>query len=51
MEREAEAGGRLGSLDSYEIEGGDTKGEILQNLAEFQFSCVSYAVMFVQRNT
>ena len=34
-------GGKLGELDSYEIEGGETKGEILQNLAEFQFSCVS----------
>ena len=40
MEREAEAGGRLGDLDSYEIEGGDTKSEVLQNLTEFQFSCV-----------
>lgn len=43
MEREAESGGKLGDLDSYEIEGGETKGEILQNLAEFQFSCVSLA--------
>ena len=43
MEREAESGGKLGDLDSYEIEGGETKGEILQNLAEFQFSCVSVA--------
>ena len=42
MERESEAGGRLGDLDSYEIEGGETKAEILQNLAEFQFSCVGY---------
>lgn len=42
VEREAEAGGKLGNLDSYEIEGGDTKGEILQNLAEFQFSCVLF---------
>lgn len=41
MEREAESGGKLGELDSYEIEGGETKSEILQNLAEFQFSCVS----------
>ncbi|KAK3198764.1 hypothetical protein Dsin_022179 [Dipteronia sinensis] len=39
--RESEFGGKLGDLDSYEIEGGDTKGEILQNLTEFQFSCVS----------
>ncbi|KAM1036149.1 hypothetical protein ACFX13_039937 [Malus domestica] len=41
VERESEAGGKLGDLDSYEIEGGETKSEILQNLAEFQFSCVS----------
>ncbi|XP_040950529.1 probable starch synthase 4, chloroplastic/amyloplastic isoform X3 [Gossypium hirsutum] len=33
VERESESGGKL---DSYEVEG----GEILQNLAEFQFSCV-----------
>ncbi|KAF2312859.1 hypothetical protein GH714_040912 [Hevea brasiliensis] len=42
VEREAESGGKLGDLDSYEIEGGETKGEILQNLAEFQFSCVLF---------
>ncbi|RZC08444.1 ATP synthase subunit gamma, mitochondrial isoform C [Glycine soja] len=42
IEREAESGGKLGELDSYEIEGGETKAEILQNLAEFQFSCVMY---------
>ncbi|KAF5730191.1 ATP synthase subunit gamma mitochondrial [Tripterygium wilfordii] len=42
VEREAEAGGKLGDLDSYEIEGGETKGEILQNLSEFQFSCVMF---------
>ncbi|QCE13983.1 F-type H+-transporting ATPase subunit gamma [Vigna unguiculata] len=42
IEREAESGGKLGELDSYEIEGGETKSEILQNLAEFQFSCVMY---------
>ena len=42
VERESESGGNLGELDSYEIEGGETKGEILQNLAEFQFSCVSF---------
>lgn len=41
VERESESGGKLGDLDSYEIEGGETKAEILQNLAEFQFSCVS----------
>ncbi|KAL6963021.1 hypothetical protein U1Q18_037986, partial [Sarracenia purpurea var. burkii] len=42
VEREAEAGGKLGELDSYEIEGGETKSEILQNLSEFQFSCVMF---------
>lgn len=41
MEREAESGGMLGDLDSYEIDGAEMKSEILQNLAEFQFSCVS----------
>jgi hypothetical protein len=41
VERESESGGSLGDLDSYEIEGGETKSEILQNLSEFQFSCVS----------
>ncbi|PPE01685.1 hypothetical protein GOBAR_DD01267 [Gossypium barbadense] len=39
VERESESGGKLGELDPYEVEGGETKGEILQNLAEFQFSC------------
>ncbi|KAL2479165.1 ATP synthase subunit gamma [Forsythia ovata] len=42
VEREAESGGKLGELDSYEIEGGETKSEILQNLSEFQFSCVLF---------
>ncbi|QHO17026.1 hypothetical protein HN51_032674 [Arachis hypogaea] len=42
VEREAEAGGKLGELDSYEIEGAETKGEVLQNLAEFQFSCILF---------
>ncbi|KAJ8752720.1 hypothetical protein K2173_007030 [Erythroxylum novogranatense] len=42
VEKESESGGKLGELDSYEIEGGETKGEILQNLAEFQFSCVMF---------
>ncbi|KAF4385028.1 hypothetical protein G4B88_017829 [Cannabis sativa] len=46
VEREAEAGGKIGDLDSYEIEGGETKSEVLQNLTEFQFSCVLFnAVM------
>ncbi|CAK7327242.1 unnamed protein product [Dovyalis caffra] len=30
--RETECGGKLDDPDSYEIEGGETKGEILQNL-------------------
>lgn len=34
-------GGKLSELDSYGTEGGETKVEILQNLAEFQFSRVS----------
>ena len=42
VEREAESGGKLGDLDSYEIEGGETKSEVLQNLTEYQFSCVSF---------
>ncbi|KAJ9550361.1 hypothetical protein OSB04_014406 [Centaurea solstitialis] len=42
VERESEAGGKIGSLDAYEIEGGETKSEVLQNLAEFQFSCVMF---------
>ncbi|KAH6755818.1 gamma subunit of Mt ATP synthase [Perilla frutescens var. hirtella] len=42
VEKEAEAGGSLGELDSYEIEGAETKSEILQNLTEFQFSCVMF---------
>ncbi|KAJ8773170.1 hypothetical protein K2173_028347 [Erythroxylum novogranatense] len=42
VEKESESGGKLGELDSYEIEGGETKGEILQNLTEFQFSCVLF---------
>lgn len=38
VEREAESGGKLEELDNYEIEGGETKSEVLQNLREFQFS-------------
>ncbi|XP_040986050.1 ATP synthase subunit gamma, mitochondrial-like [Juglans microcarpa x Juglans regia] len=46
VEKEAESGGKLGELDSYEIEGGETKSEVLLNLGEFQFSCVLFnAVM------
>ncbi|KAL9255745.1 ATP synthase subunit gamma, mitochondrial-like protein [Drosera capensis] len=39
VERESEPGGKLGAFDSYEVEGGETKSEILPNLTEFQFSC------------
>ncbi|KAK8962301.1 hypothetical protein KSP40_PGU007091 [Platanthera guangdongensis] len=42
IEKESEAGGSLGDLDLYEIEGGETKSEVLQNLTEFQFSCVMF---------
>lgn len=42
IEKEAESGGKLGELDSYEIEGAESKSEVLQNLAEFQFSCVLF---------
>ncbi|KAF9619338.1 hypothetical protein IFM89_006525, partial [Coptis chinensis] len=42
IEREAESGGKPGDLDSYEVEGGETKAEVLQNLSEFQFSCVMF---------
>ncbi|KAI8016835.1 hypothetical protein LOK49_LG04G03398 [Camellia lanceoleosa] len=31
VEKETEAGGKIGDLDSYEIEGGETRSEILQN--------------------
>lgn len=41
VEREAESG-KLGDLDSYEVEGAETKAEVLQNLTEFQFSCVMF---------
>ncbi|KAH7528864.1 hypothetical protein FEM48_Zijuj05G0123100 [Ziziphus jujuba var. spinosa] len=44
VERESESGGKVGDLDAYEIEGGETKSEILQNLAEFQFSCHQNAI-------
>ncbi|KAG5618459.1 hypothetical protein H5410_018283 [Solanum commersonii] len=38
----SESGGKLGDLDLYEIEGAETKAEVLQNLTEFQFSCMMY---------
>ncbi|KAH7521406.1 hypothetical protein FEM48_Zijuj07G0029600 [Ziziphus jujuba var. spinosa] len=44
VERESESGGKFGDLDAYEIEGGETKSEILQNLSEFQFSCHENAI-------
>lgn len=34
-----------GDLDAYEIEGSDTKEEVLQNLSEFQFACTMYNAM------
>lgn len=45
VEKEAESGGKLGELDSYEIEGAESKSEILQNLSEFQFSCVCISLI------
>eukprot|EP01018_Ginkgo_biloba_P014102 Gb_15892 [translate_table: standard] len=42
VERESEAGGKLGDLDSYEIEGAETKAEMLQNLSEFHFACTLF---------
>ena len=33
-------GGKLGDLDSYEIEGDETKYEVLQNFSEFHIVCV-----------
>ncbi|MBA0621275.1 hypothetical protein Godav_006919 [Gossypium davidsonii] len=47
VERESESGGKLGELDPYEVEGGETKGEILQNLAEFQFSCLYVSLLLI----
>uniref|UniRef100_A0A0C9RPU0 ATP synthase subunit gamma, mitochondrial n=1 Tax=Wollemia nobilis TaxID=56998 RepID=A0A0C9RPU0_9CONI len=41
-EKESEAGGKLGELESYEIEGAETKGEVLQNLSEFHFACALF---------
>ncbi|XP_055825894.1 ATP synthase subunit gamma, mitochondrial [Solanum dulcamara] len=41
VEREAQSG-KLGDLDSYEVEGAETMAEVLQNLTEFQFSCVMF---------
>lgn len=42
IEKESEMGGRLGDLDSYEIEGSETKGEVLQNLSEFHVVCALF---------
>ncbi|KAL9683173.1 hypothetical protein QQ045_014990 [Rhodiola kirilowii] len=41
-ENEAQAGGKLSLLDSYELEDEAYKSEILPNLIEFQFSCVMF---------
>ncbi|KAH9315163.1 hypothetical protein KI387_023790, partial [Taxus chinensis] len=42
VEKESEAGGKIGELDSYEIEGAETKAEMLQNLSEFHFACALF---------
>lgn len=42
VEKESEMGGKLGELDSYEIEGAETKAEVLQNLTEFHFVCALF---------
>jgi hypothetical protein len=41
LAKESESGGKASHLESYEIEGADSKEEVLQNLSEFQFSAVS----------
>jgi len=41
-EKESELGGTLGDLDSYEIEGSETKAEVLQNLSEFHIVCALF---------
>ena len=41
LAKESESGGKVSQLESYEIEGADSKEEVLQNLTEFQFSAVS----------
>jgi F-type H+-transporting ATPase subunit gamma len=40
-----EEGQKLGNLVEYEVEGSQTQGEVLQNLAEFQFASVLYNAM------
>eukprot|EP00250_Pteridium_aquilinum_P008300 c17833_g1_i1 orf=235-1230(+) len=42
IEKESEAGGKVGQLESYEIEGADNKAEVLQNLSEFQFAAMLF---------
>lgn len=42
LAKESEGGGLLSSLESYEIEGSDTKAEVFQNLSEFQFAALFY---------
>ncbi|XP_024402033.1 ATP synthase subunit gamma, mitochondrial [Physcomitrium patens] len=36
---------KIGNLESYETEGAETQGEVLQNLAEFQLASVLYNAM------
>lgn len=36
---------KIGDLESYETEGAETQGEVLQNLAEFQLASVLYNAM------
>lgn len=43
--KESESGGKISNLDSYEVEGDETIGNVLQNLTEFQFSCVLFNAM------
>lgn len=40
--KESEAGGKVAHLESYEIEGADSKDEVLQNLSEFQFAAMFF---------
>lgn len=42
MAKESEGGGKVGQLESYEIEGADTKAELLQNLSEFQLAAMLF---------
>lgn len=42
LAKESEGGGRLSQLESYEIEGAESKAEVFQNLSEFQFAAMFY---------